>query len=187
MKKSDIPNDLILRVQGRRGGWCSATVSIGIRYRGEGALRFAPDGAKINASEYIGVVANTYFPDRHQLCGVPPTCAHQKDCASSHEANATHAYIASKFPRFWAKNAWPPNSHDLDPLGYFACGYVQAVVTNGTPGGLDTLKLAIRKSANALPPDMAQRAIDSFPRRVELRIQKEGAHSKTYAGVLRLS
>ena len=95
-------------------------VFIGLRCRGKGAIRFAPDGAEVNASEYIEIVKNTYLPDCHQLYGVPPTFVFQKDGASSHTSNATQVYLAPKSPRIWLGGELPPNSPDLGPLDYFA-------------------------------------------------------------------
>ena len=151
-------------------------VSSGLSYRGKGALMFAPAGTKLNASDYIEIVGNTYFLDCIRLCGVPPTCMFQQDGASSHTANATQAFIASKFPRFWAQNEWPPNSPDLNPLDYFARGYLQAEVTKKRLACLDTLKLDIAHAVEEMPLDMVQRALGSFPKRAELRIRKEGGH-----------
>lgn len=53
LKKADLPNDLILRGKGRWQGGRSVMVSTPVSYQGEGPFRFAPDVAKINASDYI--------------------------------------------------------------------------------------------------------------------------------------
>ena len=156
-------------------------VSLGLSWRGKVSLRFAPSGAKINAADYIEIVENAYFQDCNRLYGFPPTCVSQQHGAISHTANATQAFLASKFRKFWPENDWPPNSPDLGPLDYFACGYLQAEVTKRRPACLDTLKLAIAQAVEEMPLDMAQRAIDSFPKRVELRIQKEGVRIQGHA------
>ena len=48
--KAGFPNDLILREQGKRKGGRRAMASMRLSYRRKGAIRFALDGAKINAS-----------------------------------------------------------------------------------------------------------------------------------------
>ena len=107
LKKSELPNDLILREGGVWQGGCSVMVSLGLSYRGKGTLRFAPSGTKINSVEYIEIVENTYLPDCIELYGKPPTCLFQQDGASSHTANVTQGYLASKFHKFWRKGDWP--------------------------------------------------------------------------------
>ena len=82
--KADIPNSLILREQGRwQGGRC-AMVSPGLIYRGKGALRFAPNGAKINESAYAGMVGTKDLPDCRHLCGAPHLCAPARRSQNSH-------------------------------------------------------------------------------------------------------
>ena len=48
LKKSDVPNNLILRGDGNYQGGRSVLVSIGLCYRAVGALRFAPAKTKVN-------------------------------------------------------------------------------------------------------------------------------------------
>ena len=66
----------------------------------------------------------------------------------------------------------------MNSLDYFARGYLHAEVTKKRPACLDTLELAIAQELGEMPLDMVQRALDSFPKGVELRIQKEGGAFK---------
>ena len=174
LKKHEVANDLILRDDGKYQGGVSVMVSLGLSYRGKGTLRFAPAKTKINAATYLEIVENTYLPDCRELYGVPPACVFQQDGASSHTSNAVQAYCKKKFPRFWAKREWPANSPDLNPLDYFTWGYLQAAVDKKKPVCLDTLKVAIKKSVEELPLELAQRAILGFHKRVKLCAQEDG-------------
>ena len=177
-KKSELPLDLARCGDGHYQGGASALVSLGLSYAGKGALRFAPAKTKINAATYLDIAENAYLPDCHALYGAPPSCAFQQDGASSHTANAVQQFCAEKFPRFWNKPQWPANSPDLNPLDYFAWGYLQAQVDKQKPACLDALKLAIKKCVDDMPLDMAQRAIMGFRKRAKLCIAAEGGPFK---------
>ena len=175
LKKHQVPADLLLRGDGAYQGGVSVMVSLGLSFRGKGTLRFAPAKTKINAEQYMEILGNTYLPDCHELYGVPPTCVFQQDGAAAHTANATQAYCKEKFPKFWPKSEWPPNSPDLNPLDYFAWGHLQAEVDKKKPKRLDTLKVAIKKSVEELPMEMARKALAGFRKRARLCIQEDGS------------
>ena len=147
-------------------------VSMVLSYRPKGALMFAPDGAKISASEYIGLVSNAYLPDFHQLCGVRPHLRAPSRRRQLSHIRCDAGLTRLESPRLCGPNARPPNSPDSDHLDYFEWGYIQGEVMK-RPVCLDTMNPAIRKSAIEMPLDMLQRAIDSFPMRAEVRSRKE--------------
>ena len=184
LKKREVPNNLILRGDGQWMGGVSVMVSLGLCYKGVGTLRFAPSGTRLNKDEYLEIVRNTYLPDCHQHYGVPPSCVFQQDGATCHTANNVQSYCAEKFPKFWPKSLWPPHSPDLNPLDFFAWGYLQAEVDKQQPKCLDTFKLAIRRVVEILPLEFVQKAALSFYKRVCLCIEGEGGvfKHKTYKG-----
>ena len=174
LRKSELPCDLILREDGKYQGGASVTVSLGLSRRGKGTLRFAPAGAKINSSTYAEIAQNTYLPDCRRLCGVPPECVSQQDGRSSHTANAAQALCKEKFPRFRAKEQWPSNSPDMNPVDFLARGYLQRQVDKKKPACLDTLNVAIKQAVDEMPPDMVQRAAMSLCKRAKLCVEAEG-------------
>ena len=174
LKKADLPNDLILREDGKWQGGARAMVSLGMCYRGVGTLRFSPQGAKINSAAYQEIVENTYLPDCAEFYGAPPECVFQQDGASSRNSAATQAFVKDRFPNFRQKGQWPASSPDLNPLDYFYWGYLQREAGKKKPSCLNTLKVAIRQSAAATPLDMAQRAILDFAKRAKLCLQMGG-------------
>ena len=121
--------------------------SLGLAYEGKGAMRFSPAGAKINSETYLEIIENTYLPDCHLLYGVPAGCVFQQDGCSSNTANVTQAFCKDRFRKFWAQHQWPANSPDLNPLDFFAWGYLPAQVGKKKPKRLDTLRVAIRQAA----------------------------------------
>ena len=186
LKKSEIPNNLISRGDGEWKGGVSVMVRLGICYQGAGTLRFSPAGARINAKEYLEIVTNTYLPDCNKFYGVPPSCLFQQDGASSHTANVVQQYLSAKFQKFWAKAEWPACSPDLNPLDFFAWGYLQAEVDKKKPKCLDSLKLAIRQSVEAMPHQFVQKAVMNFYNRVCLCVEVEGGpfkHKKFHGAI----
>ena len=153
-------------------------VSLGLSSRGVGAARFAPAKTKIDAATYMDIVENTYLPEAMDMYGVPPTCVFQRDGASPHAAKVAQAFCAAKFPKFWAKGVWPPNSPDINVLDFFAREHLQTEVGKKKPQCLESLKVAIRQAVLDMPLDMVQRACRSFGKRVRLCIQAEGGSFK---------
>ena len=185
LKKSEVPNNLILRGDGVWQGGVHVMVSLGLCFSGVGTLRYAPKGGRLNGPEYLEIVNNTYLPDCHKYYGVPPTCVFMQDGASCHTSNAVQEFCAKKFPKFWGKLEWPPCSPDLNPLDFFAWGYLQSEVDKKKPKCLDSLKLAIRECVEALPLDMVQKAMLNFYPRVCLCIESGGGafkHKKIHGG-----
>ena len=118
-KKYDLPNELVLREDGPWQGGVSVMVCLWLSYRGKGALHFAPAGTKVNSAEYLNITKTRYEPETHHIYGIRPDCVFQQDWASPRTANVAQDYFRSKFPKFWGKKRWPPNSPDLNPLDYF--------------------------------------------------------------------
>ena len=77
-KKSDLPNDLIIREGGNFRGGASVMIPFGLPFRGKGASRFALPKTKINAAVYLETIENARLSDRHQMCGAPPDCVFQR-------------------------------------------------------------------------------------------------------------
>ena len=141
-------------------------------------MHFVPAGTKVNSTEYLNAIRNIYEPDCHQYYGIPPDCISQQDGASSHTWNMAQECCRRKFPKFWAKGEWPPNSPDLNPLDYFCWGVFPARSNKKKPTCLDSLKLAIRQSLDEMPLEMAHRAIGGFGKRVRMCIRADGGTFK---------
>ena len=159
-------------------GEVSVMVFLGLCVRAKGTLHFVPPGQRANSAVYMDIITTVYEPDCHMHYGIPPDCVFQQDGASSHTAEAVQSYCREKFPMFWDKKSWPPNSPDLNVIDYFCWGYLQKEVTKQKPKCLDSLKLAIRRSVGNMPLEMVQRAILSFPKRVRMCIAAGGSTSK---------
>ena len=178
-KKSDLPADLVTRGEGAWQGGASVMVCLGMSGKGAGALRFVPEGGRLNGEKCAEISENAYLVDCRAIFGVGGgSFIFQQDGASCHTSNLAQEFCANNFPRFWDKKDWPPNSPDLNLLDYFAWGYLQQQVGGKKPVCLNTLKVAIREAVRDIPLEMVKRAARNFRKRVNWRIEAGGGHFK---------
>ena len=95
------------------------------------------------------------------MYGIPPDCLFQQAGASSHTCDMAQEYRSEKFPAFWEK-VMAPELPRFECRRLLLLGLLQTGVERQRPKCLDSSKLAIRRSVEAMPLGMAQRAILSF-------------------------
>ena len=132
----------------------------------------------MNSEHYLKMAQDVYEPDCHEYYGIPTQCWFQQDGASSHTSNVAQPYCREKRPKFWGKKSWPACSPDLNAIDYFCWGYLQKEVAKRSPSCLDSLKLATRRSVDAMPLEMAHRAILAFHQRFKMCIAANGGPFK---------
>ena len=177
--KSEAPNNLILREGGMWQGGVGVMVCLGLSFRGKGNLHYVPAGVKINGAEYLTAV-KIYTSRTATKCTEYRRRAYSNRTAPPPPTRVIwykHTVVKSS-PPSGAKGHGRPNSPDLNVLDYFCWGYLQREVERHHPRCLDPIKLAIRRSVEAMPLSMAQRAILSFPKRVKMRIEAGGGTFK---------
>ena len=89
-------------------------------------------------------------------------------------------YCREMSPISRVKNSSPTCSPDLNAIDYSRWGYLQKKVAKRNPSGLDSLKLAIRKSAGETPHAMVRRAILAFRKMVKMCIVANGGPCKLH-------
>ena len=83
----------------------------------------------------------------------------------AHTAKLAQDWIATNCSEFIGKDEWPPNSPDLNPLGY----HVRAAMLERyksfqpKPENIDELKKVLQLIWDQLPQDSINKAILSFP------------------------
>ena len=154
-------------------------VSLGLSWHGVGTLRISPAKTKINQDVYLEILENTYLMDCKDIFGENSTSyTFMQDGASSHTANKAQEWCKSNFPDFMDKKAWPPTSPDLNPLDYFARGYLQREVEKASPQTLESLKFHVRRCVRDMPLDMVKKAVDGFYKRCCMCVEAKGSHFK---------
>ena len=114
-EKSQAPDDLIPREEGRRKGEVSATVSLGLCRREKGRCTSHQKERGLTPTEYLGAVKNICDPDFHQYYGIPPDFIFRQDGPGSPTSNMAQDCYRRKSPQCWARGERPLNSPDLKP------------------------------------------------------------------------
>lgn len=104
----------------------------------------------------------------------------QQDGATSHTTRDNRALLQEKFPervisRLGDVN-WPPRSCDLTPLDFFLWGYAKDRVYANNPLTIDALKDNIRQVMAEILPEMCQKVIQNYLKRIESCRESRGGH-----------
>lgn len=132
----------------------------------------------VNGERYRRMITNYFW---HELEDIAVENKwFQQDGATCHTAGATLAVLSEKFPgriisRFGDVN-WPPRSCDLTPLDFFLWGYVKSRVYANKPETLEHLKNNIRQVIAEIPPEMYDKVIENYVKRIGCCRRSRGGH-----------
>ena len=87
---------------------------------GKSRLHFVEEKAKVNAAYYVGSLLPMLVDDCKRL--LPFGFVLQQDGAPAHTARQTQGWLRANCTDFIAKDQWPPNSPDLNPLDHLVWG-----------------------------------------------------------------
>ena len=73
-------------------------------------------------------------------------------------------------------NPWPARSPDLNPCDFFLWGYVKNQVFSDSPETVAELKDQIRQKLSQVTPEMCQRTLQNFVKRVRACTAVQGRH-----------
>ena len=93
-------------------------VSADVCFVGKGRLHFVDESAKVDSAYYVGRLLPSLVDDCTRLLPSGSGYIFQQDGAPAHTARATQNWLQTNYPDFIAKDQWPPNSPDLNPLDY---------------------------------------------------------------------
>ena len=100
----------------------------------------------------------------------------QQDGATTHSSNESLAWVQHRFPdRLISRRCdlqWSPHSPDLNSPDFYMWGYLKDRVYGNNPQTIPDLKAAIR----ATPREECGRVIENFARRIQMCLQRRGAH-----------
>ena len=103
-KKRDVPVDVIRRGEGERQGGARVMVCLGMSWRGIGAPRFLAQGHRLNSTEYLDVLENTYLMDIADTFKGEDYIFMQ-DGAPAHTSVATQKWCQANLSKFWDKKS----------------------------------------------------------------------------------
>ena len=110
----------------------------------------------------------------------------QQDGATPHTANETLAWLRQRFEeRLISRRCnveWAPHSPDLNPPDLYRWSFLKDNVYQGNPQTIKELKTAITAKIRAIPKEECVKVIDSFARRVQVCLQRNGGHLEHILG-----
>ena len=148
-------------------------VALGVSHRGVAPPYFCPCGLEIDGPAYENMAENAYAPFTQSTYG-SDCSAFQQDGAPSHTAQNT----AKKLAEIFGKNRIaqnPPNSPDLSVLDYHIWDCVDKKAQSMQPRDTAELKKSIASARNGLDMGEARKAIESWPKLLQKRIDAGGA------------
>ena len=104
----------------------------------------------------------------------------QQDGATPHTSKESLAWLQQRFPdRLISRRCdpqWSPYSPDLNPPDFYLWGYLKDRVYANNPQSIPDLKAAITAAIRAIPREECGRVIKNFSRRIQMCLQRRGAH-----------
>jgi len=130
----------------------------------------------MNAKLYV----ETLLPELVQDCRsvLPSGFILQQDGAPAHTAKLAQDWIATNYSEFIRKNEWPPSSPDLNALDYRVSGAMLERYKSfqPKPENINELKKVLQLIWDQLPQDSINKAILSFPKRLQACVKAGGGH-----------
>jgi transposase len=153
-----------------------------MKYGKKGPLTFVEQGVKINAAYYrTEILEKTLLPWAEEKIGRDEIGVwreewiFQQDGATSHTANATQNWLQQKVPNFIAKEEWPSNSCDANPIENL-WAIMKEEVGAQEYETVDELKEAIEEAWDRIPQETIDILADSFPDRLLAILGANGGH-----------
>ena len=98
----------------------------------------------------------------------------------THSSNESLAWLQQRYPdRLISRRCdpqWSPHSPDLNPPDFYMRGYLKDRVYDNNPQTIPDLNPAITAAIRAFPREERGRVIENFARRIQMCLQRRGAH-----------
>jgi len=146
--------------------------------RGKSRLHFVEEKAKINVAYYVGSLLPMLVDDCERL--LPFGFVFQQDGAPVHTARQTQNWLTANCTDFIAKDQWPPNSPDLNPLDYHVWGAMLQAFhkLHPKPKTIPELKSALQQIWDDLPQTTINKAISDFRKRLNSCVSAGGSKTR---------
>ena len=104
----------------------------------------------------------------------------QQDGATPHTSNDSLVWLKERFQEGLISRKcdveWAPHSPDLNPPDFYLWGYLKDNVYQNNPQTIGELKATITAKIREIPNEECVRVIDNFARRMQVCLQRRGAH-----------
>ena len=92
------------------------------------------------------------------------------------QKNHWHAHFPDRLISRRCDPQWSPYSPDLNPPDFYLWGYLKDRICANNPQSIPDLKAAITAAIRAIPREECGRVIENFARRIQVCLQRRGAH-----------
>jgi inhibitor of nuclear factor kappa-B kinase subunit alpha len=148
--------------------WC------GISKKAKFPMVFIEPGVKVNAKYYKTKILRDVVKVEGERIYKNGDWVFQQDSAPAHKAKKTQQWLARNLPAFIGTQELPPNSPDLNLLGYSIWSILEARVNAKRHFSLESLKNTLLKEWNNLSMNFVRAAIDAWPSRLEAVVKQQG-------------
>jgi len=138
----------------------------------------------INTERYVQVLGKLWTALGRRRGVVRVVQWFQHDGATPHSSNESLASLQQRFPdRLLISRScdpqWSPHSPDLNLPDFYLWGYLKDRVYGNNPQTVPDLKAAITAAIRAIPREECGRVIENFALRIQMCLQRRGAHLET--------
>ena len=137
----------------------------------------------VNGKNYLDMLQNFFWP-YIQSKGLCSKIMFQQDGAPAHYSLIVRNWLDKRLPGRWIGRRgpieWAARSPDLTPLDFFLWGFVKQKVYVRNYVSLNDLRSSITKAVRSIKPDVLNRVFSNISKRLDLVIEKNGAHIEQY-------
>lgn len=137
-------------------------------------LLFIEPGVKINTNYYIEHVLKNHLMLHASKLIPDGNYCFQQDSAPSHQSKATQEWCRQNLAHFISSQEWPASSPDLNPLDYFAWGYMLSKIGSTKGHTLESFKQLLIDIWDNIPQEMLRASCAAFKKRLQLVIKGKG-------------
>lgn len=137
----------------------------------------------VNANNYTNMLQSYFWP-AIQKKRIASKIMFQQDGAPPHYSLMARNWLNQHLPGRWIGRRgpieWAARSPDLTPLDFYLWGFVKQKVYQKHHKDLNQLKISITNVIDSIPKDVTKRVFSNISKRLNLVIEKKGAHIEQY-------